>query len=100
MSHNQHYITSPSCEAGFTKADLRAMLGDHYPKFTFWMAGRTCTVCTGRKPCTEAHGIVHAAFDVSMFVSQHGRQAINPPAGSSRSANTTRINPDKADKGE
>lgn len=42
-------LPSPDCETGYTRDQLREILGNRFEEFDGWMYGQTVALCEGRK---------------------------------------------------
>lgn len=78
MSHNVELMT-PECEYGYTRSQLKLIMGCRITAFDFWMNGQTGVICEGRKWNYEtheyeeachgiAHGMVVYKSDVQRFL--------------------------------
>jgi hypothetical protein len=72
-------VEKPICKYGYTREQIRRMLGDDTDNFTRWMYGATMTLCEGKEynhltgeyePCCNgvAHGPVVYPWDLETYL--------------------------------
>lgn len=71
-------FVGPDCAFGHSEVQLREQLGDRYLAFEDYMLLRAHPICTGKSPCTEAHGHVYYPHDVVYFLEHRGLAEDNP----------------------
>lgn len=72
-------LQPPECEYGYTRGQLKIILGSRLPDFDKWMNGQTGAICEGRSYDHEtskyviscggvAHGMVVYSSDLQRFL--------------------------------
>jgi len=61
-------MEKPECHFGYTREQVKRIMGDHMNAFEHWARGSTMPICVGGNGCRVAHGDVTYSVDLENFL--------------------------------